>query len=219
MSLKKLLLFSTLSALCFGLRPVGASAMEFLIVPFGGAPNCGTNCPEVVSAVGEITGDTPQQFFAFLKSHFQDGRLRSIVLLNSPGGSVAGSMRLGMMFRKTGVASVVASAAGGGVGPGGCYSACVYAFMGGKKRVVPPLSRLGIHRMSFEEWERDLSTLEYKERRHYGTPEIVGQLSNYANYMGISRDLIATAETISPDTIHIVSPEEMRRWRLGSTKF
>ncbi|MFM9152903.1 MAG: hypothetical protein ACKOPC_04745, partial [Methylocystis sp.] len=30
---------------------------------------------------------------------------------------------------------------------GRCYSACVYALMGGSRRVIPPESRVGVHRM------------------------------------------------------------------------
>ena len=205
-----------------------AQDMAFEMVPFGDSGKCGSRCPEVISAVGEITSATPRAFYNFVSSNIRDPRLRSIVFIHSPGGSVAASMRLGSMFRKTGVAAVVArvarlegSTGSGGVAlPGGrCFSACVYALTGAKKRIVPPPSLVGIHRMSFEEHERDITGLGEVTRKTYGTPDFVAQLANYASAMGVSRDLIYTAEKISPENIHIVTPAELRRWRLGSQKF
>ena len=217
-----------LAALSGGVTRASADRMTFELVPFGDGASCGSKCPEVISAVGEITSSTPREFLDFVKSHINDDRMRSIVFLHSPGGSVAASMRLGEMFRKTGVAAVVArlirlgagaDAGGMAVPAGRCFSACVYAFMGGRKRVVPPSSLVGIHRMSFDESERDMTTLETRTWRKLGTPDFVAQLSNYAASMGVSRDLIATAERVSPDDIHIVTPTELRRWRLAGEKF
>ena len=198
------------------------------IVPFGEGSKCATNCPEVVRAVGEITSATPTDFYNFLTAHVRDPRLHAIVFLHSPGGSVAASMRLGRMFRKAGVAAIVARLARisddpnapAVATPGGrCYSACVYALMGAKKRVVPPPSMIGIHRMSFEEHERDISSLSEVTHETFGTPEFVAQLANYAQSMGVSKDVIYTAEKIAPENIHIVTPAELRKWRLGSLKF
>ncbi len=196
-----------------------AGEMEFRLAPFGDQMACGRHCPEVIGATGEIMASTPQKFFEFVKRNIDDPRLRSIVLIHSPGGSVVASMQLGEMFRKTGVAVVVAHASMDGVLTGSCYSACVYAFLGGVKRVAPPGSRIGIHRMSFEEYERDLNTLEVKSQARFSTPEMVARLSGYAASMGVSRDLIAQAERISPSEIHIITPNELRKWRLGVDKF
>ncbi|WP_424361256.1 hypothetical protein [Methylocystis parvus] len=62
-------------------------------------------------------------------------------------------MELGQAMRRLGMAVVVARPAAEqgsqnmALVSGRCYSACVYALMGGKKRVIPPQSRVGIHRM------------------------------------------------------------------------
>ena len=58
-----------------------------------------------------------------------------------------------------------------------------------------------------------------KRLRVYGSSDLSAQLSDYAASMGVSRDLIATAERINPDSIHILTPREIRRWRLASLKF
>ena len=214
-------------ALCAA-GPVAAADMAFRLVPFGDAAKCRARCPQVISAEGEIRNDTPNRFLEFVAAHVDDPEVRSVVFLHSPGGGVAASMRLGQMFRKTGVLAVVARVGPGESGeasaigvPGArCFSACVYALIGAKKRIVPRTSLVGIHRMFFFENEpRDPATGSDSRRRTYGSAQFVAQLANYATSMGVSRDLIYTAEKIDPDHIHIVTPAELRRWRLGSEKY
>ena len=203
------------------------SAMTFDLVPFGDPSTCGQKCPLVISATGDIGNETPRQFYDFLVKSVADPRVRSIVFIHSPGGGVEASMRLGKMFRQTGVAAIVAHVlpAPPGRGPAlsvpgaRCFSACVYALMGAKKRVVPKDSLIGIHRMHFDAAGRDLNTGDSAINRVYGSSDFVAQLAKYANSMGVSRDVIYTAEQISPERIHIVTPQELRKWRLGAQKF
>ena len=209
------------------LTPFGASAMNFDLVPFGDPARCGQKCPMVIQATGEITNQTPREFYDFLTRNIRDTRVRSIVFIHSPGGGVEASMRLGKMFRQTGVAAIVARVAPAPPGSGPalqvpgarCFSACVYALMGAKKRVVPRDSLVGIHRMHYESYERDLDNGGSRATRTYGTNEFVGVLANYAATMGVSKDLIYTAEKIAPERIHIITPAELRKWRLGSQAF
>ena len=56
-------------------------------------------------------------------------------------------------------------------------------------------------------------------QRVYATPDLVPRLSDYAGAMGVSRELVHTAERVTPDTLRIVTPQEIRRWKLGSDKF
>jgi hypothetical protein len=130
-----------------------AQAMTFKLVSLGG--HCGAACPQVIAAEGEIQKNAGEDFIAFLREASQTDRLRNIVFIHSPGGNVVGAMKLGAVFRKAGTAVVVARAEEGqGIGSDAhflsaqCLSACVYAIMGGKTRVVPPQSKLGVHRTS-----------------------------------------------------------------------
>jgi hypothetical protein len=75
-----------------------------------------------------------------------------------------------------------------------CFSACVYALMGAKKRVVPPSSLVGIHRMFFYEDAVGAAAGEAGGKRTFGSTEFVARLADYAKAMGVSRDLIYTAE-------------------------
>jgi hypothetical protein len=56
-------------------------------------------------------------------------------------------------------------------------------------------------------------------KRTFGSTEFVARLADYAKAMGVSRDLIYTAEKVDPDHIHIVTPKELRRWRLGAETY
>ena len=200
-----------------------AAEMRFSLVPFGDPAKCGHGCAQVISAEGEIRNDTPRKFLEFVAAHLDDPRVRSIVFLHSPGGGVDASMQLGRMFRKTGVLAVVARIAPAEPGQGPavnlpgakCFSACVYALMGAKKRVVPPSSLVGIHRMFFYDDADGAANGSVGGKRTYGSPRFVAQLADYASVMGVSRNLIYKAEKVDPDHIHIVTPKELRRWRLG----
>jgi hypothetical protein len=201
-----------------------APDMRFRLLPYGSAAECARNCPLVVVADGEIRSDTPAKFRAFVESHRHNPRFHSVVILHSPGGVVEASMMLGRMFRATNMLAIVArpvkSAQGGGarLAAGRCYSACVYALMGATKRIVPPQSSVGIHRMHLDERGRG-ALAGVPARRVYGTPEWVQRLSDYAAQMGISRDLIATAETIEPERIRILTQAELQRWRLAQPAY
>ena len=219
---------AALGALVLGLCAAPAAfaqTMSFKLVPAGDPSQCRGQCLELIAAEGEITDATPKAFGDFIRSNLGDRRIRSVVLFQSPGGDVRASMQLGQMLRKIGAATVVARASGSqevlagqsGITAGRCYSACVYALMGGKKRVIPPGSRIGIHRAYTIVHSR------YPAREDNGIkidPGSTGAvIARYSDLMGVSRDLIATAQKTLPDDIHIATPEEIARWRLGTPKF
>lgn len=207
---------------CFGtVAPAAAiEAMSFHLATVSGKSGCPRDCAEVISAEGEIDNDTADRFVAFLADHLKDHDLRPVVLLESPGGTVVGAMQLGAVFRNIGAAVIVASARpdadgeGVHVAPGACLSACVYAFIGGVRRVVPPVSRLGIHRMVITEHVPTASG-GTATQQIFGSSEIVSSLAAYTRAMGVDPHMIGFAETIAPDRLHIVTPREIARWRLG----
>ena len=200
-----------------------AQDMAFRLVPVGDAAACGATCVEIIAAEGEIVASTPNDFVNFIKTHHGDKHVRGVVLFHSPGGSVSASMQLGMVLRKIGAATVVARARGGaekssGFAAGRCYSACVYALMGGKRRVVPPDSEVGIHR-SFSIFVGPDPGREYAASRVQVDNGTTGAaIARYSDLMGVSRDLIASAQKTQPDSIHILTRAEITGWRLGSPK-
>ena len=201
-----------------------ASPMTFSVVPTGNPAQCGNRCVKVISAQGEIVSNTPERFLELIRRQgARDRNMRAVVFVDSPGGLVVSSMRLGLLFRQLGAAVVV-----GRVSPGGgpnqflsanCASACVYALMGAKKRVVPPQSRLVLHRMyafeSFGGSGQEGSSLQ----KTYSNAELAGKLQQYARMMGVSPDVVRAAESIQPESIKVVSQAELRRWRLAVPEF
>jgi hypothetical protein len=200
--------FLAAAAGLFVLFPAGARAMEFRLQSLADGTGCRSHCPRVIVAEGQITNSTPDEFLAFLRENAGDHDLRTVVLINSAGGYVVASMELGQMFRRIGAATIVSHQ---------CLSACVYAFMGGVRRVAPRGTALGIHRMfanmSSGSWEAP------RTRRVYDDGSMAGMLMRYSVRMGVSRDLIRYAERISSQSIHMVTGDEMARWRLASRAF
>lgn len=211
---------AALSFLAFG-GPAAAD-MQFSLTTIGG--NCGARCPQAIVADGEISDSTPDDFVAFVRAHARGRDVRSVVLLNSPGGKVVASMELGRVFRKVGAATVVARAVSDGDGrshlaAGRCFSACVYALMGGRKRVVPAQSLVGVHRMFALEAGADPAGGSGGARRRFDNGDMRATLSRYSQAMGVSRDLINMAESTPTEKLHVLSPSEVARWRLGSSRF
>jgi hypothetical protein len=176
--------------------------------------DCGADCPQVIVADGVIEAETPQAFADFARQEAKAPRLPSLIFLNSPGGNVVASMELGAEFRKLRTAVVVAGYASVGTrsGPisGQCLSACIYALMGATRRVAPPDSRIGLHRMSTPEGPGGAGGLA--DRR------LVAILARYAAQMGVSPALVWRAESLTPGTLDILTPQEIARWRLAAAQ-
>jgi hypothetical protein len=185
----------------------GARAMEFRLQSVGEGTGCRAHCPRVIVAEGQITNSSPEEFLQFIRDNAENRDLRTVVLLNSQGGYVVASMELGQMFRRVGAATIVAHQ---------CLSACVYAFMGGVKRVAPRGATLGIHRMFANMSDGGFDS---EVHRVYDDGSMAGMLMRYSVRMGVSRDLIRFAERISSNSIHVVTASEMARWRLASRSF
>ena len=201
-----------------------APPMTFETVAVGNPAQCGAQCVRVIVARGEIVANTPEQFLEFARRHgARDTRMRAVIFVDSPGGLVVSSMRLGLLFRQLGAAAVV-----GRVNPGGgpnafysatCASACVYALMGAKKRIVPPQSRIVLHRMFAFERFGGYGDQPSGLQKTYSNRTLEAQLSRYARTMGVSPEVIRAAESIQPEAIKVVSQAELRRWRLSVPAF
>jgi hypothetical protein len=185
--------------------------------------NCGSKCPEVIVADGVIETDTAEAFVDFAKSTARSPDLRAIVLINSPGGNVVASMQFGSVLRQLHMAAIVARMNSNGAAPepvaGRCISACVYAIMGAVKRVVPRESQVGLHRMSIIENTTNRGRSVSGSTRSFADSQMVSGLARYAARMGVSSALVATAEGLRPDEVHMLSPAELTRWRLATSRF
>lgn len=171
--------------------------MKFQKLEFG-CP--GKTCTRVLLGEGEIKYDTDRAFRTALR---RTGR-NTPVILHSPGGDLAGGLKLGIAFREVG-ASV-------GVAPGGaCFSACAYALFGGVNRKVLSGGQLGVH--EFIEVGRDpkrkLSASEKKQNK-----EIADLLNVYAQAMGVSPEVIGLALNTKHNDIKILNKRQLKRLRI-----
>jgi hypothetical protein len=199
------------------LADAAPGSMTFRVAPLE-MEQCGARCPHVIIADGLIAPDTPLSFVDFLRTESSGANLRHIVYLNSPGGHVVASMDFGRILRELRMAAVVGRFKGDGAGlyVGECVSACVYAMMGAVKRVVPPGSEVTLHRMSVVETESGPSGDSTVVVRSYADPPMVAVLKRYARRMGVNPALVGAAEALPPDTVHVLTREEMRRWSFAT---
>lgn len=175
-----------------------------------------------ISARGQITNETPDRFIEYLNATPELRGRHPVVLLDSPGGRVLASMAFGKVLRQVGASAIVAGVSpdgGGGVAltNAECFSACVYAFMGASRRVVPSSSLIGIHRMFAYEADIDAAGAE-SIRRRYDDGSMRGYLQQYSSAMGVSPGLISAAEHISSDHLKVLSRAEIRRYHLGTSR-
>lgn len=215
-------IFVVLSGGCGISAPAYAGEMRFNLVSIGNAQYCGAQCPDVITANGEITDNTPYNFLNFVHDNIGHRDLHSVILLDSPGGKVVAAMELGRIWRRLGATAVVARPELGRRSrflAASCESACVYALIGARRRVVPPGSIVGVHRMFFYDDDSGPMNEGSPGRRHYDNGSMKAMLSRYTARMGVSPALISEAERISSDHIHILSRAEMARYHLASSKF
>ena len=212
-------LLAAVHAAVFAPAACAEAEMTFHAGRLGDARSCGGECPIVIAATGQITQATPGRFLDFVKTH-SSGDLHAVVFLDSPGGRVVASMEFGTLLRKIGAAAVVArvypDGRGGSVMTNAqCFSACVYALMGAKKRVIPAASQIGIHRMFVYEDSLDAAGNAILRHRRFDNGNMRSFLEDYSSEMGVSPGLIDAAEHVPSDQLKILSRNEIRRWRLG----
>ena len=197
------------------LAPAAASAaqMTFQTIKLGGG-SCGDTCPVVIVANGGIEASTPNDFAAEVASLGATSR-QLTVYMSSPGGNVEAAMQLGEMFRNLHVKAVITRLDPDRPGArrgGYCVSACVYAMMGAVRRIAPPDAKIGLHRMSVE-------TIGFNGVSHHTVgPDLVSKVTEYAERMGVSGALVASAESQVPELVHILSYSEMSNWRFATAQ-
>ena len=192
-----------------------AFAMDFRTASIG--TTCKGKCPVVIVATGEIYNNTDQEFVAFLKS-LPTNRVQRTMIIQSPGGSLLGSMKFGIVLRATKMRTIVGKVleVGGRSIPvsGACMSACVYAIMGGTSRYVLASCKIGIHRATTAGSGGDSPISVLLQQRRM--PEDVGVLlRSYTKYMGVNPRIIDWAEKIGPGGIRILTPPEITQLRLA----
>jgi hypothetical protein len=203
------------TALVLGLMAASlpAAAMTFSLNAISD-PSCGTNCPKIIVASGEIELDSDDKFIRFIRAEVLPQKITSVVLMSSPGGNLVGSLKLGVVIRQLGFSVMVGQVSGGTFMSARCFSACAYTLAGGRSRIVPDGSQVGVHKA----W-----TNERPMRDIVGTGDIGARVSvegyspvveRYLKLMGVSQQLIALADATPSSDIRILSRAELSSLRV-----
>ncbi|MEZ5669506.1 MAG: hypothetical protein R3F55_19130 [Alphaproteobacteria bacterium] len=108
--------------------PVSQAAMQFSLHQAGGVT--------YILAAGRIAPGSAQDLLGFDIDH---DRKATLVVFDSPGGSVTEAMQMGAVIRARGLDTMV-------VDDGLCASSCPLAFAGGVRRIAFAGSWIGVHR-------------------------------------------------------------------------
>jgi len=129
---------------------------------------CEPNCPQWISAEGQIMPGSASQFRKILK---QAGKLRLPVVITSPGGDVEAALAIGQMIRERKLDVLVGWTLFTGCNPttkscklpkeqkgvyaglamtsrGYCLSACPFILASGQKRILGAGAILGVHEIT-----------------------------------------------------------------------
>jgi len=203
----------------------GSAPMRFEWRREGPAVACGTTCRVWVSAVGYITADTPREFEAFA----QDPKVHGAVLvLDSDGGSVLGTLALGRAIRKLGMITTIGKTVplpGADNGDrrallspnGNCESMCAFLLLAGTRRYVPPEARVLVHQIWLGKKRKQALESNYSAEELNIVQRDIGRLVQYTMEMGGSGELIETALRIPPwEPLYRLSPDELQRMNLST---
>ena len=148
-------------------KPPGGPPMAFAIVR-NAVTGCEPNCPQWISAEGQIMPGSAAQFRKILK---QAGKLRLPVVITSQGGDVEAALAIGQMIRERKMDVLVGWTLFTGCNPtvktcklpkqqkgvyagiamtsnAYCFSACPFILASGQKRVLGSGAVVGVHEIT-----------------------------------------------------------------------
>ncbi len=196
-----------------------AKALSYRLVTLDDG-RCGydRSCPLAVVGTGEIGRDEFETFRSFAASLPAGTRMPRDFIIHSTGGNVGGALKLGLAIRALGLNATVGGIREGGVGRGFCGSACVFVLMGGRTRSVVPGSIVAVHspkRVVASLDPQDVGSTElgpgFKDR-------VVSGLVDYARAMGVDPALIRLSMTVPHTARRVLTPAEIRRFRLATIR-
>ena len=203
----------------------GSAPMRFEWRREGPADVCAPNCRVWISAVGYITADTPREFESFAK----DPNVRGAVLvLDSDGGSVLGTLTLGRAIRgldmitTIGKTTLLPAAAGGDrratlTPNGNCESMCAFLLLAGSHRYVPPQARVLVHQIWLGKKRKQALESSYSAEELNVVQRDIGRLAQYTIEMGGGVELLETALRIPPwEPLYRLSADELQRMKLST---
>jgi hypothetical protein len=190
-------------ALALGSR---AQAMTFETV--SGPEACAQRA--CILASGVIEASDARSFATFIEAN-KIGR-GALLILNSGGGNLLQSLKLGNEIRAAGLATTVSDFDRGSdrLKAGGiCASACTYAFLGGVERSVGEDARIGVHQISSAGDSWTMSAADGLE--------LMSLVATHVQHLCGNLDLLIPALKTRPQDMHWLSPLELTRYAVTTT--
>jgi hypothetical protein len=207
-------------------EPANAS-MRFELRREGPAEDCGSNCRVWVSAIGYLTSETPREFEAFAQKNDIRG---TVLVLDSDGGSVLGTIALGRAIRRLEMVTTVGktvplppTAQGerrAKLAPNAsCESMCAFLLLAGSRRYVPPQAQVLVHQIWLGKKRKNALDSNYSAEELNLVQRDIGRLAQYTIEMGGGIELLETALRIPPwEPLYALSGEEIQRMRLTTVE-
>jgi hypothetical protein len=188
-------------------------------------PNlCGKTCRAWISAVGPVTDRTPDDFATFAGQ--KDVHAATLVL-DSEGGSVVDTIKLGRALRALDITTTVGTTAVGTAGDGAssvalspaadCESMCAFVLLGGARRYVPPEARILVHQIWLAKKRERPESASYTAGEIVLVERDIGSLARYTIEMGGGIELLEAALRVPPwRPLYQLSSDEIRRMGLSN---
>src|SRR5262249_49219603 len=158
----------------------------------GPARACGANCRVWISAIGYITADTPREFETFAKDPNARG---AVLVLDSDGGSVLGTLALGRAIRSLGMITTIGKTTalpprGVGRAPAMSPSVCSCESLRPcprrprPRRYVPPEAHVLVHQIWLGKKRKQALESNYSAEELNIVQRDIGRLVQYTMEMG-----------------------------------
>ena len=205
----------------------GSAPMRFEWRREGPAHACGANCRVWISAIGYITADTPREFETFAKDPNARG---AVLVLDSDGGSVLGTLALGRAVRSLGMITTIGKTTALPPGrdgdrratlspDGNCESMCAFLLLAGERRYVPPQAHVLVHQIWLGKKRKQALESNYSAEELNIVQRDIGRLVQYTIEMGGSGELLETALRVPPwEPLYKLSTDELRRMKLTTAE-
>ena len=122
----------------------------------------------------------------------------NLVSFASSGGEFDAALELGRLLRKLGISTIVGR-------DDQCLSSCVFAFMGGDRRIVA--GQIGIHRPYF-------SSTRYVLDRRAQYRQLQKKLREYIEELDFPPSLYEEVMAVSSEAMRMLSPADVKRFYL-----
>lgn len=127
-----------------------------------------------------------------------------VIVLHSPGGSVMDAIEVGRAIRTAGKATAMRAT-------DVCLSACPYMLAGGTERTVAEGGRVGVHQHYYGENTFLPAFLAVRDIQR-GQAEVMRHLDD----MGVDPMVMVPGLTTPPESIYVLTPEELSESRLAN---